>query len=190
MREFWRRWHISLSTWFRDYLYIPLGGSRGGRLRTFANLFVVFALCGLWHGASWAFVAWGLWHGLFLALERTPFGQLLSRTPAALRHLYVIIVLLIGWTIFRSGTIAEAAAMLRAMAGGNGWFSALPVSIRFDPFIAVILTLGVVGSVPFSRVAARMRHSFAYETALAATLLLSLACVASQTHLAFIYFRF
>jgi len=191
IQEFWRRWHISLSTWFRDYLYIPLGGSRGGKLRTFANLFIVFALCGLWHGASWAFVAWGLWHGIFLALERTPFGQLLSRAPAALRHLYVIVVVLIGWTIFRSGTIAEAAAMLRAMVGGNGWFSAeMPLAIRFDPFIALILVTGVICSAPFSGVATRMRSLLAYEAALAATLLVSLACVASQTHLAFIYFRF
>ena len=191
IQDFWRRWHISLSTWFRDYLYIPLGGSRGSQPRTFANLFIVFALCGLWHGASWAFVIWGLWHGIFLALERTAFGRLLRRVPAALRYLYVILVVLIGWTIFRSGTLTEAIAMLEAMAGRNGWFSAyLPVTVRFDPFIALILVSGVVCSFPLSGIAERMRSSFACEVGLAATLLVSLACVASQTHLAFIYFRF
>src|SRR5690606_30613218 len=87
VRDFWRRWHISLSTWFRDYLYIPLGGSHRGNARTAFNLLLVFFLCGLWHGASWNFVAWGLFHGFFLALERTPFGKLLERMPRPLRHI-------------------------------------------------------------------------------------------------------
>ena len=116
IREFWRRWHISLSTWFRDYLYIPLGGSRGSAWRTRFNLITVFFLCGLWHGASWTFVTWGLFHGLFLALERTPFGsRLLPKTPRPLRHLYVMLVVIAGWVIFRADNISYGVSYIGAM---------------------------------------------------------------------------
>lgn len=120
MREFWRRWHISLSTWLRDYLYIPLGGSRKGTPRTLTNLLIVFVLCGLWHGASWTFVVWGLWHGIFLVLERlVPFQQ---RTilQQGLGWLYTTIVVLIGWVIFRSPSLATAWEVLQIMAGWSG----------------------------------------------------------------------
>ena len=102
IRSFWRRWHISLSTWFRDYLFIPLGGSRASRWRVHANLLAVFLLCGLWHGAGWTFIVWGLWHGCFLVLERTCFSTLLDKAWRPLRHCYAMTVVAIGWIFFRS----------------------------------------------------------------------------------------
>ena len=92
VQEFWRRWHISLSTWFRDYLYIPLGGNRCSSAKQYRNLIVVFVLCGFWHGASWNFILWGLWYGLFLVLERLEFGQVLRRAWRPLRHCYALAV--------------------------------------------------------------------------------------------------
>ena len=129
VREFWRRWHMTLSSWFRDYLYIPLGGSRRGAWRTARNLWIVFALCGLWHGASWCFVAWGLWHGLGLVA-----GRFLSRggkaaparlsAPAALAgNLGTWLFVLVGWIPFKAGTdgrsLAYAARYLRLLVAGN-----------------------------------------------------------------------
>lgn len=117
MREFWKRWHISLSTWLRDYLYIPLGGSRNGGSRTMANLLIVFLLCGLWHGANWTFVIWGLWHGLFLVLERViPLKQKSVRQQFS-GWLYTTIVVIVGWVIFRSPSPGSAWEFLRIMAG-------------------------------------------------------------------------
>ncbi len=119
IREFWRRWHISLSTWLRDYLYIPLGGSRRGTPRTLLNLLIVFLLCGLWHGANWTFLVWGLWHGMFLVLERlVPFSaQTMPRRAAA--WCYTTLVVLIGWVIFRSPSLESAVAFLGVMSGHN-----------------------------------------------------------------------
>ncbi|MCB2218258.1 MAG: MBOAT family protein [Desulfobulbaceae bacterium] len=116
MREFWRRWHISLSSWFRDYLYIPLGGNRHGGLRTHFNLLIVFFLCGLWHGASWTFVVWGLYHGGFLVLERLrPINTVLEALPRVLRHAYVVLAVVVGWVFFRAETFSYAIGYLQAM---------------------------------------------------------------------------
>ena len=122
IREFWRRWHISLSSWFRDYVYIPLGGNRVGLARNYVNLVTVFFLTGLWHGASWVFVIWGLYHGLFLVLERSPAGRLLDRLPAVIQHLYTLLVVMIGWVFFRSDTLDRALEYLAALVN----FSAPP----------------------------------------------------------------
>ena len=120
MREFWRRWHISLSTWLRDYLYIPLGGSRKGSHRTLLNLLIVFLFCGLWHGANWTFILWGLWHGVFLALERVVPLRQRGWWGASLGWVYTTLVVLLGWVLFRSPSIAAAWEYLRVMAGGMG----------------------------------------------------------------------
>ncbi|MHC5209202.1 MAG: MBOAT family O-acyltransferase [Planctomycetota bacterium] len=117
---FWRRWHISLSSWFRDYVYVPLGGNRRGPWRTYANLLLVFLLCGMWHGAAWRFVVWGLWHGVFLAVERALRG--VAREPrervgvgSVLRHAYVAGVVLVGWVFFRATDLSTALEYLRGM---------------------------------------------------------------------------
>lgn len=112
--EFWRRWHISLGRFFRDYVYIPLGGNRSWALR---NLLIVWGLTGLWHGASWNFVAWGLYYGLWIGLERAGLAALLERAPRALRHLYVVPVLLVGWVLFYFTDLAQLQGCLAAMFG-------------------------------------------------------------------------
>lgn len=108
LTEFWRRWHISLSSWFRDYVYIPLGGNRRGRWRTVRNLLVVFLLTGFWHGAAWNFIAWGLYHGAFLLLERFGLARLLDRAPRIVGHAYAILVVLLGWVLFRATSFEQA----------------------------------------------------------------------------------
>jgi len=113
--DFWRRWHISLSTWFRDYLYIPLGGNRQGAFRTYLNSVIVFLLCGLWHGASWTFVLWGLYHGAFLVIERLGITKRLRLNLPVLSNVYTMIAVLIGWVLFRANTVEQAGLFLGKM---------------------------------------------------------------------------
>ena len=120
IKDFWRRWHISLSSWFRDYLYIPLGGNRLGASRTMFNLFVVFFLCGLWHGASWNFIVWGVFHGLLLSLERISFiDRLMTKLPGLITHAYTLIMVMFGWVLFRSPTLEYAMDYFVAMFSLN-----------------------------------------------------------------------
>jgi len=114
--DFWRRWHMSLSSWFRDYVYIPLGGNRNGQALTVRNLLIVFFLTGLWHGAAWRFIVWGLYHGAFLMLERFGLGRILARAPRPLRHLYAMLVVMIGWVFFRADSLPLALSYLGEMA--------------------------------------------------------------------------
>ena len=178
VQEFWRRWHISLSTWFRDYLYIPLGGNRVSPTRQYRNLATVFFLCGLWHGASWNFVVWGLWHGAFLVIERIvaernpPISQSI-RNPqsparrsvedakaAAIRngivywpiwpHLYTMAVVMIGWVFFRAETLTAAVVFLKAMAGAApAAVSPYTVSWYLTPELWLALAAGALGSTPW-----------------------------------------
>jgi len=113
--EFWRRWHMSLSSWFRDYVYIPLGGNRLGQAKTVRNLLIVFFLTGLWHGAAWRFIVWGLYHGAFLMLERFGLGRILNRAPALARHAYAIAVVMVGWVFFRADSLPQALHYLATM---------------------------------------------------------------------------
>ena len=116
LTDFWRRWHISLSQWFRDYLYFPLGGSRGGPFRTYFNLTLVFLLCGLWHGANWTFVVWGVYHGLFLVMERiSGLRRLPDRRWYGVRRGLTLLMVACGWVIFRSENLTQAGQMLAAM---------------------------------------------------------------------------
>jgi len=140
IREFWRRWHISLSLWLRDYLYIPLGGNKGSRQSTYRNLLIVFFLCGLWHGADVTFILWGLWHGLFLIIERLPAGRILERMPTVLARSYTLIVILIGWVFFRAENIHAAGAYLQDMFT----ISLAPVVLAYHATACVALAAGVV----------------------------------------------
>ena len=117
IKEFWRRWHISLSTWFRDYVYIPLGGNKKGTLTTYRNLMVVFFLTGLWHGASWNFIVWGLYFGVFLLLERIGLERLLKKAPTVFRHFYALFVVMIGWVFFRADSLGAGLEYLKCMFG-------------------------------------------------------------------------
>ena len=205
--EFWRRWHISLSTWFRDYLYIPLGGDRRGRARTYFILVLVFFLCGLWHGANWTFVVWGLFNGAFLVIERAGFGAVLERLPRAVRHGYVVLVFLTAWVFFRSETIGGALLYLRAMFLGGGELPYTPLYLLSNDVLAV-LAVGIVASTPIALKAAESVREWQSRTERPATVLLgrlaevaalpivsgifllSAARLASGTYNPFIYFRF
>jgi alginate O-acetyltransferase complex protein AlgI len=143
LREFWQRWHISLSTWFRDYLYIPLGGNKKGKLKTVRNLFIVFFITGLWHGASLNFIVWGLFHGFFLALERTRFGTLLSRLPGVLRHGYTILVVMAAWVFFRANNLHDAVAYLEAMAGRNSSQNYM-ILMHLNNYVVTMIVLAII----------------------------------------------
>jgi alginate O-acetyltransferase complex protein AlgI len=143
--EFWRRWHITLSTWFKSYLYIPLGGNRKGKWSTYRNLFIVFLLCGVWHGANTTFLFWGIYHGFFLILERW-FRDFKAffRTPCLIHHIYLIVVIVIGWVIFRSESIGYAFQYLGVMFGiiNSKCFYSVNMFSSF-PIITMILSGGL-----------------------------------------------
>jgi alginate O-acetyltransferase complex protein AlgI len=202
--EFWRRWHISLSRWFRDYLYIPLGGNRVGPLRTYANLMVVFFLCGLWHGASWEFVVWGIFHGCFLVFERFGLERWLERRPRFLRRAYTLAVVVVGWVFFRAGSLGKAVAYLASMAGRQPT-DALAGGARYhlDAWTVCVMVLGVLTSFPLSeRVRRRLVAlsqggpaeaavaNFGSYAGLCALFLLSVTLLAAATYNPFLYFRF
>ncbi len=208
VREFWRRWHISLSSWFRDYLYVPLGGNRQGALRTHFNLLTVFFLCGLWHGASWNFVVWGLLHGLFLIIERLGFEKILVRLWAPLRHFYLLSVVMITWVFFRADTIPAAFGYLAVMFGqANGGTTPVALmQIGRDAQTAIIA--GIIFSAPVFSWLNRFRQSVlshrhrkmsmvfdgtagAVKTVgLSLILYVSILFISSGAYNPFIYFRF
>lgn len=201
IQEFWRRWHMSLSTWFRDYLYIPLGGSRVSPGRTYLNLITVFFLCGLWHGASWNFIIWGMLHGFFLVLERQKWMAWLERAWAPLRHGYALLVILVGWVFFRAADLPSAMVYLRAMAGFDHLTDAFMRSpaMYLDRLTVSALCAGVVASTPVLKILSAQsgRHP-AWDIPLAAgrtaaLCVLYILCamqLASGAYNPFIYFRF
>lgn len=194
VKEFWRRWHISLSSWFRDYLYIPLGGSHCSREKTYRNLLIVFSMTGLWHGASWNFVVWGLWHGAFLILERVLGNRF--RMPKWLGHIYTMLVVLIGWVFFRADTLGQAAVYLRSMAG-NPLEGALYSLSHLDREKVFFFALSLIFCLPAGKwINSRLgetSRSFAQtarDTALAAVFFVTILYVVSSGFNPFIYFRF
>ncbi|MCL1891106.1 MAG: MBOAT family protein [Coriobacteriia bacterium] len=119
--EFWRRWHISLSSFFRDYVYIPLGGNRVAKSRWLLNIMIVWGLTGLWHGAAWNFVLWGLYYGIILIFEKLVWGKLLERLPRIIQHFYVIVLFIIGWVFFRATSLEHVGGLLASMFGLHGF---------------------------------------------------------------------
>lgn len=203
VQEFWRRWHISLSTWFRDYLYVPLGGNRVSPVRTYVNLVIVFFLCGLWHGASWNFVIWGLFHGAFLVFERLGLAGAVRRLAPPVRHAYLLLVVMVGWVFFRADTLPHALAFLRAMFGLQGPVDPTPFTLAYflNVEVCLALAMGIVGSAPIVPQLARWQRTLgdrwrtfgvdlAATAALLAVFFASILQVAARTYNPFIYFRF
>lgn len=203
--EFWRRWHMTLSRWFRDYLYIPLGGNRGGLWRTYANLALVFVLCGFWHGANWTFIVWGAYYGVLLVIERAGFGRVLVRAWQPLRHLYLMLAVMFGWVLFRADTLPQAwrfAATMLRLKGGEGLPDAAPLEQFLNPLTIWVLAAAVVFSIlpstPTSfadlkshTVRAHSLLFMLFRTAFLFFLFfLSTASLATGTYNPFIYFRF
>lgn len=192
--EFWRRWHISLGTWFREYVYIPLGGNRKGKLRQCLNLFIVWGLTGLWHGASWNFVLWGLYFGVILTLEKFLILPLLKKVPKFVGHIYALLLIMLGWVIFDFTDVGQMGAYVAGMFSfGSGLISADAAyyALSYLPLLAV----GVFACLPVGRrIYDRLtvtRWGWAVETL--ATLIVLILCTASlvsSTYNPFLYFRF
>lgn len=206
IKEFWRRWHISLSTWFKEYLYIPLGGNRKGKLRTCVNKIIVFFFTGLWHGASWTFIIWGLWHGLFLLLEE--YLAFFKKIPKFIRRIYTLLVVCLGFVVFRADTLSQGMYMIRQMFTGMH-FDAACVSFAWQqltPWFIFIFIVAVIGAAPIRPLADRIRASLSVSAAEtsgkqkllqgclgAASILVLCWCMirlSGNTYNPFIYFRF
>jgi len=205
--DFWRRWHITLSNWFRDYLYVPLGGNQGSAVATYRNLALVFVLCGLWHGAQWTFLAWGAYHGALLVVERAsgqrPTGE---ATLVPLRRVLTLLLVMLGWVLFRSDSIVHATQFFKALAGlGSGDGRAFYPALYLDNRVLLALGAAILGSFPLKRLLARwgalgkglqtnalLRASvmFAGNAALFALFLISLMVMAGDKYSPFLYVRF
>ena len=201
--EFWRRWHISLGSFFRDYVYIPLGGSRKGLGRTILNLFVVWALTGLWHGASWNFVLWGLYFFIFIALERLFLNKVFARLPGFVSHIYLLIVVYFGWILFRFKNMALIGVVLKGMfcQNGNPWttFEANTTLLNYIFFLAIAViavtplvhNIGRAISVASDRSAAWFRVNSVVQVAMPLVLLLiSTMSLVGNSYNPFLYFQF
>lgn len=197
--EFWRRWHISLSSWFRDYLYIPLGGNRRGNV--YFNLLVVFIVTGLWHGAAWNFVLWGLWHGLFLIIERVIKKiHIKVAVPRFLTWLYTMLIVLVGWVLFRAPDISYALDYLKIMFGFKTPFNVgFTVWYYLDPMVLAVLIIAAIASLPISKyigenVGAYEEHNgfslFIQNVYIALLLIICIMFMVTSTYNPFIYFRF
>ena len=195
MQEFWRRWHISLSTWFREYLYIPLGGNRKGKLRTMVNKMIVFFATGLWHGANWTFVAWGMLHGCFLMLEEIfPIKKL----PKFIRRIYVTMVVCLCFVIFRADTISQGLLFIQQMfIGMNFDYVHMSLAMRWlTPMFVLMAIMAIIGSTPLAKkIASRLEKQTKVfvPLSLIGSLLLLVLCLlnlSGGTYNPFIYFRF
>ncbi len=203
--EFWRRWHISLSSWFRDYLYIPLGGSRTGNV--YFNLFVVFLATGIWHGASWGFLIWGVWHGIFMLIERAFRGKELKfRVPSFVKWLYTILVVTLGWVLFKLEEIEPALTYIGTMFHlRSSSYTAFSLRYYLDNKMIMLLILAVLAAVPWAQVLPRRIGSAIAAVSLAEPskpvcigrrvillllLLLSMIFIVNSTYNPFVYFKF
>lgn len=190
--EFWRRWHISLSSWLRDYVYIPLGGNRVPPWRVFANQVFVFALCGLWHGAATRFVLWGVWHGMFVACERAGAGAVIARWPRPFRHAYTLLAVLGGWVFFRAESLRFSQGYFGALIGRSDGLRAIDL---LSGDVALALLIGIPACLP---IAGWMREKLgerpiraAAEIGFCGMLLgLSTLALAAGSFNPFLYFRF
>ena len=192
--ELWRRWHISLSTWFKEYVYIPLGGNRKGVKRQIINLLIVWGLTGLWHGAAYNFIFWGLYYGLLLILEKFVLKKFLDKLPSALQHVYTMFIVLIGWTLFYFTDVNRLFAALCDMFNfGNGIISDTTLNLLLSSLPVMIVA--AVASTPLAaKLYERFRHArfmWAAESLfVAAVLFLSTASLVNQSYNPFLYFRF
>ena len=204
MQDFWRRWHISLSSFFRDYVYIPLGGNRKGQLRTVLNRIIVFALTGLWHGANWTFVVWGLFHGCFLLLEA--FVPQIKKLPVWLRHIYTLLTVTVGFVIFRADTMSEACVFIGKLFSGYTFtYENMSFAIQaLTPHFIAMLLAAILCCGPLAKFSNRVRNLEDKEEltveenrlqilSFALSCLLLLWCMlrlAGGSYNPFIYFRF
>ena len=197
--EFWRRWHISLGTWFKEYLYIPLGGNRKSSVRTYINLFIVFLATGIWHGAKWTFVIWGLWHGIFIIIERKiKIEKYDKKFEIFIRHIYTLFIIITGWVLFRAENMSYGIKFLKIMFGISK-NSKIPYSVMYflDRKVILALLIGLIASVNIFKLNIDKYYeskSFMRNILLnmysIIILILSYMSILSSTYNPFIYFRF
>ena len=187
IQEFWRRWHISLSTWFKEYLYIPLGGNRGSERRTIFNKFIVFLCTGIWHGANWTFLAWGLFHGIFITLE---YKRLIPIKNKILSHVYTLLVVILGFVIFRAETISQAIHIITSMFTGFSLVTeeAILLAKLATPYNIFIFIIGIVLSTPIFKIV-KKRNVLGYLLAIG-LFFMCIMNLATSSYNPFIYFRF
>ena len=196
--EFWRRWHISLSTWFREYVYIPLGGNRCSVSRNIFNLMVVWVLTGMWHGAAWNFIAWGVYYGVILVMEKYVWGASLDMLPNPMRHIYTGIMVLVGWVLFFSPSLGYALRYLGAMiGGGTGIVDNQGAFLLFGHWLLYLLAVLGSSSLGMRLVNAvpRMARSARAQAAVSVVIymgifVISVAFLVTDTFNPFLYFRF
>lgn len=190
IKEFWQRWHISLSSWFRDYIYIPLGGNRHGLFRTYLHICITFLLTGFWHGANFTFIVWGVYFGLFLSFEKF-LESPLQKVWKPIRHLYTLIVVIVGWVFFRSESLTQAVSFLKTMIGINNGGSTASIRVFLTNEYILIFLISLFGATPFlSKISDKWKSGFISIIILVCILLYSLAQLAGTTHSSFIYFKF
>lgn len=199
IQEFWRRWHISLSTWFRDYVYIPLGGNRKGPYKTYFNLILVFFLTGLWHGATWSFIVWGLFHGLFLIIERLGFSTILKRLPAVIQWIYMILVVMIGWVLFRVEAFSDAISFIgKLFSMGSASNDSFMLYLNNERIIVLVLAALSSSLILFKlkkfveakKFSQTIFSQSLYDLGVVLLFLISLVYINSGSYSPFIYFRF
>lgn len=199
MKDFWQRWHISLSSWFRDYVYIPLGGNRKGLNRMYVNLFTVFLLTGFWHGATWSFVVWGMFHGSFLVIEKVGFDKVLNRLPAFVGWAYTMLVVLLAWVFFRIENLGEAVDYIVKLFGGKDSGPVTLITYLNNERIFVLILALLASSTFFvwskkqiEKVLkpGRTFHSLLADIGVLALFLYSVLFIISDSYNPFIYFRF
>lgn len=196
IREFWRRWHISLSTWFKDYLYISLGGNRRGNIRTYINLSIVFLITGLWHGASWNFVFWGAFHGFFIIIERMGVDKILSRIYNPVAHIYTLLIVVVSWVFFRADTLHDALYFLKQMFSFSGVENVNFISYYLTKEVVLAFILATIFSFPvYNKIVTSINTNKLYFPLLKTVFLLlifvvSITYIAIDTYNPFIYFRF
>ena len=195
--EFWRRWHISLSSWFRDYVYIPLGGNRVSKIKHIRNLLIVWFLTGLWHGAAWNFVAWGLYYGVILIIEKYFLSPVLDRLPDIVRHIYSIVLVVIGWVLFFSSSFGQAADYIRVMFGAGAHGFADRESMYLLTSNLILWLILIFGSTPLVHFRyEHMLRSKKWNTTIinsvvyAALFIVCIAYLVTETYNPFLYFRF
>lgn len=190
--EFWKRWHISLTTWFREYVYFPLGGNRVPKWKWIRNILIVWTLTGIWHGAGWNFLLWGLYYGAWMLAERLFLGKWLEKLPGAVRHIYTMFIVLIGWALFAVEDMGRLGAYFSSLFGGGGWFSAVD-GYRLRTYLPTLVIL-TIGSTPlmgklWDRLGERTRAVLQPLLVLGA-LILCTASLVDAGYNPFLYFRF
>lgn len=194
--EFWRRWHITLGTWFREYVYIPLGGNRKGLPKTLRNLIIVWGLTGLWHGASWNFVLWGLYFGILIIIERLGWGKILEKLPKAVSMLYTFLLVVFGWVLFDTNTLGDAGRFIAAMFGAGGSLTDSTSSYMFFTNIVIFILCIFASTDLFERIKRfAVKHYqkaclYSYPVIIVAVLLLCTSYLVNATYNPFLYFRF